>query len=807
MKTMLEKLSVFLLSLSVIFSAVALSVNADTDSDSNDANDRSSDFIYSINSDDSVSVDIYVGNAARVSIPGELDGKKVTGIKEGAFTLCYNIISIDIPDSIEEVSEYSFPRYASFEEINVDENNKFYSSEDGVLYDKDLNEMLVFPNGKRSAEIPDSVNSLGDRAFQYCTMLESVTLPKELDALEDYAFMNCERLKKIEIPDKVSSISSYAFNDCTALEEIKVGEENDDYTTVNGVLYDKNIETLICCPATKSSLSIPDSVIFIENFAVENCKGIKSITIPENVTYVGDGAFRGCNSLTEFRVVDTNSDFSSVDGVLYNKDVTEIISCPGGKTSLELPDSVTDIGPCAFDRCAKLKTVVIPKGVKSLRQNMFFECSSLTEIIVHSDHKEYTAYNGALYDKDKEKLILCPCGKTSIELPDSCRSIDDEIFDYDLALKEIKVGSKNKSYSSVDGVLYDKDEKTLLRCPVQKESAAISTKAKTISEHSFEGCSKLKSIKIPEGVTSIENGGFSECESLTSVEIPKSMEYISDTAFVSCPSLSDIFYQGTQEEWNDLFGGEYGDAVVTQYATVHFAKETSKEPESKAPSSEPSVSESSASSKNENSGGESRVSSTTSKSETSGGESRVTSTTSKSETSGGESRVTSTTSKSETSGSESRVTSTTSRSETSGSESRVTSTTSKGESSRSESREPSKPPRPQTSSKETQESSTASRNHPSSSESHGTSKPPRPKESSVGSSSNPERSKPNSGILPPSKHEFQEYKPHNHGPAQTTSSGKRVTYSKLPLYIGLVLFFGIVAILVLVIVYKVKNRE
>ena len=154
------------------------------------------------------------------------------------------------------------------------------------------------------------------------------------------AFNGCSSLTSIELPAGVTSIGDDAFSGCSSLMEIMVDENNTEYASQDGVLYNKNKTKLICSPEGKTG----------------------NIVIPTSVTSIGDYAFRGCSSLKEIVVDEKNPAYTSQDGVLYNKDKTELICCPGGKTGdLVIPTSVTKIGSSAFENGKNL-TLLVYKG-------------------------------------------------------------------------------------------------------------------------------------------------------------------------------------------------------------------------------------------------------------------------------------------------------------------------------------------------------------------------------------------------------------------------------------------------------------
>lgn len=198
-----------------------------------------------------------------------------------------------------------------------------------------------------SLTIPDSVTSLGTHVFYRCEKLKSIKIPEGVTEIGINTFYNCCSLTTIEIPDSVTSIEDYAFAYCFALK----------------------------------SITIPDSVINIGDCVFQSCP-ITSITIPDSMASMGRLVFDGCCFLTSINVSENSENYSSIDGVLFNKDKTKLIQYPLGKTGTEyiIPDSVTSIEDWAFLMCPDLTTIVIPNNVKSIGRHTFEYCESLTSI-------------------------------------------------------------------------------------------------------------------------------------------------------------------------------------------------------------------------------------------------------------------------------------------------------------------------------------------------------------------------------------------------------------------------------------------
>jgi len=265
-----------------------------------------------------------------------------------------------------------------------------------------------------------------------------------------------------------------------------VDSHNATYSSLNGVLYDKLQTTLIEYPGQKSgSFTIPSSVTSIGTYAFSDCLFLTSVTIPASVTSIGDYAFLYCFGLTSITVDSLNANFCSSDGVLFNKNQTTLIEYPAGKSgSFTIPSSVTSIGVSAFDSCDSLTGINIPSSVTSIGSHAFYDCVTLTTISVNSANPSYSSVNGMLFDKNQTTVIQCPGGMTgSVTIPFGVTSIDSEAFSFCQGLTNVTI------------------------------PATVSS----IGDFAFYNCASLRSITIPASVTSIGQAAFTECQDLLSV--------------------------------------------------------------------------------------------------------------------------------------------------------------------------------------------------------------------------------------------------------------------------------------------------
>jgi len=366
-------------------------------------------------------------------------GNSVTSIGEYAFLFCSALTSVTIPDSLTSIGRNAFEASgltsinignstASFvdriffrselTEINVNLENKAYQSIDGILYSKDLTILVLHPVGKLGAVvIPDGVISIGYRAFEYCYGLTSVLIPDSVINIGDSAFNtdnfynsltsvrignsvenighNAFRrtaLTSVTIPNNVIYIGNFAFEGCFELRDVIIGNN----------VYSIGEYAFSSCPIT--SIVIPDSVTSISADAFSLCTELTSIFMGKNISNINANAFAR-SGIIEIHIDPNNETYCSLDGVLYNKNMTILVMYPAarigeviipdtvivigeeafawclGITNINIPDNVTHIEPYAF-RSSALTSISIGSGVKSIGNHAFWFCTGLTSVII-----------------------------------------------------------------------------------------------------------------------------------------------------------------------------------------------------------------------------------------------------------------------------------------------------------------------------------------------------------------------------------------------------------------------------------------
>ncbi|MBQ6159878.1 MAG: leucine-rich repeat protein [Oscillospiraceae bacterium] len=453
----------------------------------------------------------------------------VTSIGDTAFSGCTGLTEVTIPESVTSIGNYAFRGCTGLTEVTIPGSvnsigNSAFSGCTGLTE-------LTIPEGVTTIEnatfsdctgltevtIPESVTSIGISAFRRCTGLIEVTIPEGVTTIGDDAFCDCTGLMDVTIPASVTSIGTCAFSGCLGLTGFVVRNGNPRYSAdADGVLFNVDGSTLICCPGGKSgTYQMPSSVTTISFKAFSDCIGLTAVTISESVISIDDGAFQNCTALTEIILPAGLQKLGSEE--IGSGNVGAFQDCTG-LTEVTIPAGVTTIGAYTFSGCTGLTAVTISEGVTSIGWDAFYGCIGLTAVTIPASVTTIgpDAFSGCI-------------GLTTVTIPNSVTSIGHSAFSGCIGLTTVTIPN---SVTFIDFYAFS-------GCTGLTE-VTISEGVTSIGSNAFHRCTGLTEVTIPGSVNSIGYGAFEDCTGLTSVTIEEGVSEIDDSAFERCIGLTAI---------------------------------------------------------------------------------------------------------------------------------------------------------------------------------------------------------------------------------------------------------------------------
>jgi hypothetical protein len=395
-------------------------------------------YYYELNGDNTITITGYDGSGGDLTIPptievlenGTTNALPVTGIAFGAF-FDSGLTSVTIPYGVSSIGLAPFAGSDSLTAIMVDAQNAYFSSVNGVLFNRSQSTLVEYPRGLGGGYvIPSSVTSVADNAFEGCVRLTSVTIPANVTSIGDAAFQACDTLANVIIPSSVSNLGEEEFWGCSSLTSISIPAS---VTNIG----DSAFYYCISLPI----ITIPGTVRSIGDDAFEFCYSLTNTIINRGVTSIGNGSFYECNGLANVGIPDsvTNIGYGAFSGTAL--------------TSITIPGSVTSVGPEAFAGCTSMTNAILSNGVTLISDGMFESCFTLTNVTIPGSVTTIGSYgfvdctnlSGVVMPDSVTKIqqaAFAGCtALTNLVIPDNVTNIGTNAFAYCAGLVSITIGN------------------------------------------------------------------------------------------------------------------------------------------------------------------------------------------------------------------------------------------------------------------------------------------------------------------------------------------------------------------------------
>lgn len=433
-----------------------------------------------------------------------------------------------IPSSVTSISWGVFNRCKDLEKLTIGKGVKGITHGFEGSGHKNLTVILeegtrIVPKGLfrysdvKKVVLPSTIKEIGSYAFANMTM-DSIKLPASVTEIGSYAFADSD-ISSVAIPDRVKMIRYKTFYKCQKLKRVKFGKRVwrigesafQGCRSLNEVTIPGTVKTIGYCAFKQSGLKkvvIPDGVVNIEYWAFHECSKLRSVTIGKTAKMIKHNAFVECKNLTSIKVNPSNKAYTTQGGVLYNKSMSKLISCPAGKKG----------------------TFTVNKKVRSFSDYAFYGCKYLKAFKVEDGNRHISTHDGIIYNKAQTELLCVPIGKRgNIVIPRGVKFIKEYAF----------------QNSKASNVKFPNTLKTIGRCAFEEcynlKEITIPSSVKTISEAAFWECTNLVRVNFKEGVKTIKANAFYECSGLRIVKIPNSVKKIAGNAFYGCKYAITIY--------------------------------------------------------------------------------------------------------------------------------------------------------------------------------------------------------------------------------------------------------------------------
>jgi hypothetical protein len=446
----------------------------------------------------------------------------------------------NIPSSVETIADLAFSYQYSLEEIIIPEGVKFIGIEAFMgcsnLYSVQFPQSLEIIHSHAfasnysltSVSFEEGLLSIGDYAFYENVILAgSIVIPDTTLSIGQGAFMNCYNIQSISIGKNVSLIGGSAFFGTNGLQDFQVDSDNLFFSSIEGVLFSKNMERLLRYPVMNPRIQylIPNGVITIDEYAFAKAIYLEEVIMSSSIVEAKKGSFMMTSSLLQITLSE-NLIVISEEMFSYAMKLQEIV----------IPNKVIMIDAYAFENCYQLQTVTIGKQVEEIASNAFVGSKAIQEYVVHLDNPTYYHHEGVLFSRVENVLVFYPIGNTRLiyQVPSGVQIIGSNSFAKAEYVKEVVLSS------SVERIDFQ-----AFQFAKELEKITFASGLSTIGDSAFEGCAKLAEINFSTGLKEIHYRAFKNIQSITSLALPYGLQSIGASAFENNPQMTSITIPST----------------------------------------------------------------------------------------------------------------------------------------------------------------------------------------------------------------------------------------------------------------------
>lgn len=344
-------------------------------------------------------------SAKSVDVPAEADGIAITGIAEGAFSECYFLEKLTLPDSITTIQDSAFFGCSSLKELKIPDSVTTIGN--GILESCSALKQVTFPSNLEklptstfysctaleTITLPEHITTIEQEAFYQCTALKEISFSDQLQSIEKYAFEGCSALTTVHVPANCSTLGDFVFEGCTALTKIEVAEDNVNYMDVDGVLFTKDGSVLLKYPDAHAQTNyvVPEECKKLEDWCFTGAASLQSVDI-SGIEEMGSDVFFYCQSLESVVIPDSIKELPN-NTFAYCTELTDVT----------LPATLERIGDYCFYTCVRLNNLTLPNALKEIGQQAFFNCLELTHLTIPDKVTEIGTNAFGLYAESQDE--------------------------------------------------------------------------------------------------------------------------------------------------------------------------------------------------------------------------------------------------------------------------------------------------------------------------------------------------------------------------------------------------------------------